>query len=84
MEVDEQAWERDGFRVKQIVSYDEKIPFQLENWVGRIRVCRGIGASLTEDKIKAFDNEHRAVMQQAFGDSFEVLHHILLVSLAPL
>ena len=84
MGVDEQVWERDGFRVKQVVSYDEKIPFTLDSWVGRIRACRGVGASLTEDKIKAFDSDHRAAMQQAFGDSFEVLHHILLVSLAPL
>lgn len=83
MQVDEQAWEREGFRVKQIVSYDEKIPFQLDNWVGRIRACRGIGASLAEDAIIAFDSEHRAAIQQTFGDSFEVLHHILLVSLVP-
>jgi Ser/Thr protein kinase RdoA (MazF antagonist)/cyclopropane fatty-acyl-phospholipid synthase-like methyltransferase/ribosomal protein S18 acetylase RimI-like enzyme len=83
MQVDAKAWEQDGFRVKQVISYDEKIPFQLDNWVGRIRACRGIGASLPEEKIKAFDVEHRAAIRKAFGESFEVLHHILLASFEP-
>ena len=83
MQVDEQAWARDGFRVKQVVSYQERIPFHLESWTGRIRACRGIGASLPEERVQAFDREHRAAIRQTFGESFDVLHHILLVSYEP-
>ena len=36
--------------------YDENITFSREDWRGRIRASRGIGASLSDDEVAAFDN----------------------------
>lgn len=79
--VNESEWEACGLKVKDVVSYDEKLPFDIDSWCGRIRACRGIGASLPEYKIIEFDNEHRKAILENFGTEFEVLHHILIVTL---
>ena len=83
MKVNESEWEPYGFRVKDIISYDEKLHFDIDSWSGRMRACRGIGASLPDDKIKEFDNEHRDALIKNFGTEFEVLHHILITTLKP-
>ena len=36
--------------------YDENITFSRADWRGRIRASRGIGGSLSNDEVAAFDN----------------------------
>ena len=40
--------------------YDEPIPFSRESWRGRIRACRGVGASPPEAEVLRFDEAHEA------------------------
>ena len=56
--------------------YDVRVPFTKESWRGRIRACRGIGASLTEDEVKKFDKEHQELLDSITDDSFSILHRI--------
>ena len=35
-----------------------------KEWNGRIKVCRGIGASLTEQEILAWEQEHMMLLQE--------------------
>lgn len=46
------------FELKNAITYDLDVPFTRESWQGRIRTCRGIGAStLTKKEIDAFEKE---------------------------
>jgi hypothetical protein len=56
--------------------FDEPIPFTRESWRGRIRACRGVGATLSDDQIEAFDREHDALLRTITDGNFSVLHRI--------
>lgn len=56
--------------------YDEDIPFTQEGWRGRMRALRGIGASLSETQVAAFDAEHKAMLDKLAGDRFTIKHRI--------
>lgn len=64
------------FRVKGFFYYDEPIPFTHESWRGRIRACRGIGAALSEENVKKFDEEHKSMLGNLIPDPFSVIHRI--------
>lgn len=64
--------------------FDVKIPFTRESWNGRIKACRGIGASLPEDEIAAFEREHLALLENIAPESFEVLHYCAITILEKL
>jgi len=51
------------------------VRFTRESWNGRIRACRGIGASLPEDQIRAFEHDHIEMLHHAAPPSFEIPHH---------
>jgi SAM-dependent methyltransferase len=56
--------------------YDEAIPFTRETWRGRIRACRGVGASLAEAEVAAFDREHADLLERLVSVRFTVTHRI--------
>ncbi len=64
------------FQVKDWFYYDEPIQFTREEWRGRIRACRGIGAALTPEQVEKFDREHDEFLQKIAGDKFTILHRI--------
>jgi ubiquinone/menaquinone biosynthesis C-methylase UbiE len=64
------------FDVRAMFYYDEAVPFTHESWRGRIRACRGIGASLSPEEVAAFDTAHAELLQQIVPDPFTVLHRI--------
>jgi len=55
--------------------YDEDIPFTRESWRGRMRALRGIGASLSETEVQAFDVAHAQALEK-LPDSFTIPHRI--------
>ncbi|WP_195267683.1 class I SAM-dependent methyltransferase [Eubacterium sp. 1001713B170207_170306_E7] len=55
--------------------FDLKVPFTRESWNGRIKACRGIEASLSEEETAAFDKEHRELLDRIAPQRFEVLHY---------
>lgn len=65
-------WLRDladaGFRGIESFSFDLDVPYSHEAWRGRIRASAGIGASLSAERIEAFDAEHAAMLQERFPD----------------
>ncbi len=50
------------------------IPFTRESWRGRIRACRGIGASLTSTQVEEFDRQHDKLLREIAPERFNVLH----------
>lgn len=61
--------------------FDVKVPFTRESWNGRIKACRGIGASLSETKIAEFEREHMALLESIAPDEFEILHYCAITIL---
>jgi SAM-dependent methyltransferase len=64
------------FDVADFFVFDAAIPFTHESWRGRFRACRGIGASLDDVEVAAFDREHAELLQEAVPAKFQVAHRI--------
>ncbi len=52
-----------------------KVHFTRETWNGRMKSCRGIGASLTEAEIAAWETEHKKLLSEIVPEEFDVLHY---------
>lgn len=72
-------WAAPWFTPEHVLVYDVQVPFTRETWHGRIKACRGIGASsLSDEAIAAFEAEHRAMLQNV-PETFEILHQVSLI-----
>ena len=69
-----------GFRDIESFSFDVDVPYSHEAWRGRIRASAGVGASLTPDKVAAFDGALAARLAENFpGDPLTVHHRCFAV-----
>lgn len=57
------------------------VPFTRESWHGRIRACRGIGASLPEEKLEQWEQEHWEMLCRIAPAQFTVRHYAALAEL---
>lgn len=71
------------FRVAFREEYDVAVPFTRKSWHGRMRACRGVGASLPPEKLAAWDFEHRALLERTAPEKFSVLHYVAFADLVP-
>lgn len=71
----------DYFDMVGYEEYDLAVPFTREAWHGRLRACRGVGASLSEAELERWDREHRALLLGIAPEKFEVLHYAALAEL---
>lgn len=55
--------------------YPLKVPFTRESWNGRMKACRGIGASLSESEIAQWEEEHKKLLAEIAPAEFEVVHY---------
>ena len=58
------------------ICYDEAIWFTREEWRGRMRALRGIGASLAPEDVEAFDRDHEALLARIAPERFPLMHRI--------
>ena len=74
-------WSKQLFKVKNSIVYDVSIPFTRENWHGRMKACRGIGASsLSDEDITAFEKEHIKMLNNC-PETFDILHYVSILDL---
>ncbi len=69
------------FKMEDHEEYELKIPFTRQSWHGRMKACRGVGASLKEDELEKWDKEHRKLLERIAPEKFEVLHYAALTVL---
>ena len=69
------------FELEDREEFDLTIPFTRESWHGRMRACRGVGASLSEEELVSWDREHKELLDRIAPDRFEVLHYAALAVL---
>lgn len=63
------------FDIESRDNYDIKVPFTRESWNGRMKACRGVGASMTEQEIALWEAEHIKMLSATPSDELEILHH---------
>jgi SAM-dependent methyltransferase len=71
-------WAGDLFYAETLHTYIEELEFTREAWCGRMRACRGVGASLPSDLVAEYDREHDAALKEMAGDCFVIPHQILM------
>lgn len=64
------------FELEQRAQFDVEVPFTRQGWNGRIKACRGIGASLSAEESDRFEEEHGALLQRIAPPEFSVLHYV--------
>lgn len=69
------------FDLEDHEEYDLLVPFTKESWHGRMRACRGVGASLSAEELRQWDAEHRLLLDEIAPEKFEVLHYAALAVL---
>lgn len=58
------AWAEARFDIETIHSYDATLTFTREAWLGRVKSCRGVGASLSAEKVAEFETAYRALLER--------------------
>ena len=77
-------WAGDMFEVEHAITFDLPVMFTRESWHGRIKACRGIGASsLSAEEIEAFEDEHINYLKSV-PDTFDILHFCTILCLRTL
>lgn len=71
----------DYFDVVGHEEYNAMVSFTRESWHGRLRACRGVGASLSNKELESWDKEHRELLEKIAPEEFEILHYAALVEL---
>lgn len=66
---------KEKFQLVYREEFPLEVPFTRESWNGRIKACRGIGASLTEEEIFLWEEEHKKLLAQIAPDEFTILHY---------
>jgi len=63
------------FELTHSEEYDLMVPFTRASWNGRMKACRGVGASLTPEKVAEWEAEHTALLERIAPERFDVLHY---------
>lgn len=66
---------KENFELVHHEEFTVRIPFTRESWNGRMKACRGIGASLNEKEISMWEREHRTLLKHIAPDEFDILHY---------
>ena len=70
----------EAFDLLEHEEYDVNVPFTRESWHGRMKACRGVGASLSVAELAAWEKEHWAFMETV-PPAFEILHYAAIAVL---
>lgn len=68
----------------ELVYHEEyllNVHFTRESWNGRMKACRGIGASLSEDEIAAWEKEHMELLHKIAPEEFDIRHYAAMAEL---
>ena len=69
------------FEMVEHEEFDVSVPFTRENWHGRMKACRGVGASLSDKELANWEREHMNLLSKIAPETFEVLHYAAFAQL---
>lgn len=68
----------------ELVYHDEyklNVHFTRDSWNGRMKACRGVGASLSESEIASWEKEHMELLENIAPEEFDILHYAAIAEL---
>ena len=75
------SWVNNIFEKDNSIIYDLTLPFTRESWHGRMKACRGIGASaLDSSVIETWEKEHLEYLASV-PESFDIPHFASILTL---
>lgn len=69
------------FELVHSEEYRLDVRFTREGWNGRMKACRGVGASLSEMQIEQWEAEHQALLERIAPPEFDVRHFAAMAEL---
>lgn len=57
------------------------VHFSRDTWNGRMKACRGVGASLSKEELKEGGAEHLKMLSEIAPEEFDIKHYAALVEL---
>ncbi|MBE7051733.1 MAG: class I SAM-dependent methyltransferase [Ruminococcaceae bacterium] len=69
------------FEIVYHEEYPLKVHFTRETWNGRMKACRGVGASLTKKEICSWEQEHKKMLLEIAPSDFDILHYAAIAEL---
>ena len=57
------------------------VHFSRDTWNGRMKACRGVGASLFKEELKEWEAEHLKMLSEIAPEEFDIKHYAALVEL---
>ena len=70
------------FEVEDQRQFEIKVHFTRESWHGRMKACRGVGASLTPSQLREWEQEHLKLLSKIAPQEFDVLHYVAIAELS--
>lgn len=67
-----------------IINHEEyllNVRFSRDSWNGRMKACRGVGASLSKEELQAWESEHIKMLSEIAPEEFDIHHYAALVEL---
>lgn len=55
--------------------YRLDVHFTRERWNGRMKACRGVGASLSPEQVARWEQEHMSLLESIAPEEFDILHY---------
>ena len=68
-------WAENKFEIETIHSYNATLTFTKKAWIERVKTCRGVGASLPQEKIAEFENKYRKLLDK-YEEPLKLKHQI--------
>lgn len=72
---------KERFDIVHSEEYEVYVPFTRKTWNGRMKACRGVGASLSAEEVAKWEKEHIELLERIAPGEFEVLHYAAMVEL---
>ncbi|MGN0394027.1 MAG: class I SAM-dependent methyltransferase [Coprococcus sp.] len=69
------------FKILSQKEFKVDVNFTRESWHGRMRACRGVGASMTQEELDAWEQEHKAMLLSNAAEEFTVKHYVSIAEL---
>jgi ubiquinone/menaquinone biosynthesis C-methylase UbiE len=71
-------WSQEYFVEEHTEAFIVDVPFTRDSWRGRIRACRGVGASLPDNKVAEFDKDLENFLLKSAPAEFTIPHFVTI------
>jgi len=61
--------------------YFLNVHFSRDTWHGRMKACRGVGASLSEEELQSWESEHLKMLSAIAPEEFDIKHYAAFAEL---